>query len=375
MAGTDAYISELDALAEELSTLGAQGDSPEFREPYNAALRVIDQVEKSWSGSNLGYQARVYYGEFEPPPAHEAFSITSGLRRGGVAPTRWQVRGVDDVRDELRACGVKIDFDDMTTKETEARRSVTRHKGTITSILSSYLATHDDNYIASVKNRVEKASPPSAATFARALVPNRQYLTNDTRALNEGGAIAPHQQILGQLEAFDAPYLCALELADCARNAANHLRRAATHAPTAAKVQLGSRVFIGHGRSQQWRELKDFLQDRLGLHIDEFNRVPVAGTTTAARLSDMLNNAAFACLVMTAEDEMADGTKVARDNVIHEVGLFQGRLGFERAIVLLEEGCEEFSNITGLSQLRYPRGRISAIFEDLRAVLEREELL
>ena len=29
----------------------------------------------------------------------------------------------------------------------------------------------------------------------------------------------------------------------------------------------------------------------------------------------------------------------ARMNVIHEVGLFQGRLGFERAIVLLEEGC------------------------------------
>jgi predicted nucleotide-binding protein len=67
--------------------------------------------------------------------------------------------------------------------------------------------------------------------------------------------------------------------------------------------------------------------------------------------------------------------KVARDNVIHEVGLFQGRLGFERAIVLLEESCEEFSNITGLSQLRYPTGRISAIFEKLRAVLEREGLV
>jgi predicted nucleotide-binding protein len=38
---------------------------------------------------------------------------------------------------------------------------------------------------------------------------------------------------------------------------------------------------------------------------------------------------------MTAEDEQADGNHHARMNVIHEVGLFQGRLGFERAIVLL----------------------------------------
>ncbi|WP_081606126.1 TIR domain-containing protein [Rhodococcus sp. AW25M09] len=71
-------------------------------------------------------------------------------------------------------------------------------------------------------------------------------------------------------------------------------------------------------------------------------------------------------------DESCCGT---RANVIHEVGLFQGRLGFEKAIVLLEEGCEEFSNITGLSQLRYPANRISAIYEDLRQVLEREGLL
>ena len=62
-------------------------------------------------------------------------------------------------------------------------------------------------------------------------------------------------------------------------------------------------------------------------------------------------------------------------NVVHEAGLFQGRLGFERAIVLLEEGCEEFSNIHSLGQLRFPKGKISATFEDVRAVLEREEII
>ena len=78
---------------------------------------------------------------------------------------------------------------------------------------------------------------------------------------------------------------------------------------------------------------------------------------------------------MTAEDEHADATKHARENVIHEVGLFQGRLGFRRAIVLLEEGCAEFSNITGLSQIRFPKGNIRASFEEIRRVLEREGIL
>ena len=78
---------------------------------------------------------------------------------------------------------------------------------------------------------------------------------------------------------------------------------------------------------------------------------------------------------MTAEDEQSGGRLHARMNVIHEAGLFQGRLGFERAIVLLEEGCEEFSNIQGLGQIRFPKGNIRAIFEDVRQVLEREGLL
>jgi predicted nucleotide-binding protein len=121
-----------------------------------------------------------------------------------------------------------------------------------------------------------------------------------------------------------------------------------------------------------WRELKDFVQDRLHLPWDEFNRVPVAGVTNIARLSEMLDAAAIAFLIMTGEDELADGKLHARMNVVHEAGLFQGRLGFTRAIVLLEEGCEEFTNIEGLGQIRFPKGNIKAAFDEVRRVLERE---
>jgi len=59
-------------------------------------------------------------------------------------------------------------------------------------------------------------------------------------------------------------------------------------------------------------------------------------------------------------------------NVVHEAGLFQGRLGFQKAIILLEEGCEDFSNIDGLGRIGFPKGTISAKFEEIRAVLRRE---
>ena len=86
-------------------------------------------------------------------------------------------------------------------------------------------------------------------------------------------------------------------------------------------------IFIGHGRSKVWQDLKDFLQDRLNLDWDEFNREPVAGYSTKERLEQMLERVTFAFLIMTAEDEHADETLHARENVIHEIGLFQGRLG------------------------------------------------
>ncbi len=97
--------------------------------------------------------------------------------------------------------------------------------------------------------------------------------------------------------------------------------------------------------------------------------------TNIARLSEMLDAAAIEFLIMTGEDEQPDGKLRARMNVVHEAGLFQGRLGFSRAIVLSEEGCEEFSNIEGLGQIRFPKGNIKAAFEEIRQVLEREGLL
>ena len=140
-------------------------------------------------------------------------------------------------------------------------------------------------------------------------------------------------------------------------------------------MKTKGKIFIGHGRSRVWKDLREFLQDRLGLECDEFNSESAAGYPTQKRLSVLLDNACFAFLVMTAEDPHSDGTVHARENVIHEVGLFQERLGFERAIVLLEEGCSQFSNIVGLTHIGFPKDNIQAASEEIRRVLEREGIV
>ena len=131
-------------------------------------------------------------------------------------------------------------------------------------------------------------------------------------------------------------------------------------------------IFIGHGRDPAWRVLSDALEKKHSFRTEAFEFGANAGHTVRSVLEKHLIDSALALLVMTAEDPDSEGLMHARENVIHEAGLFQGRLGFDRAIVLLEEGCQEFSNIHGLVQIRFAPGAIEAVVGDVLATLRRE---
>ena len=131
-------------------------------------------------------------------------------------------------------------------------------------------------------------------------------------------------------------------------------------------------VFIGHGRSPAWRDLKDHLQDKHGFKIVAYETGARAGHTIRDILQEMVIKSSFALLVFTGEDEQVDGQLRARQNVVHEAGLFQGRLGFPRAIFLLEEGVEEFSNIHGVQYVQFSKNNIKETFGEVLATLRRE---
>lgn len=344
--------------------------------PLESLDEACDTAARAWSGSNIGYHATVYFTGLAPKPAGIQFSPEWGLMDRW--PTHqpapgWVIMDNQTVVSELLA---RANISDLTKIEhtmTELRESLVTLKEQAVSMLSASLAHQKDTFLSRQLQLIERLKVAMPGTIAVSLLPKGQVWSRDSTAMSQGLAVAPHQTLraICLSETVTKNGLEALERAVFL--SATHLQRM-TPMDDSKNTQK-TNIVISHGHSPAWRDLKDFISDRLRLPYDEFNRVPVAGIPNSIRLTQMLDAAGIAFIILTGEDEQADGSVRARMNVIHEAGLFQGRLGFSKGIVLLEEGCGEFSNIEGLGQIRFPKGNIKAVFEDIRAVLEREKIL
>ena len=131
-------------------------------------------------------------------------------------------------------------------------------------------------------------------------------------------------------------------------------------------------IFIGHGRSAMWKDLKDHLHDQHGYDVQAYEVGARAGHTIRDILDEMVRKSTFAIFVMTGEDETIDHELRPRLNVVHELGLFQGSIGYSRAIMLLEEGTKGFSNMEGIHQIRFAKDNIKEAFGEILATIRRE---
>lgn len=368
---------ELFSLAETLKKVAEDADADRISKPLAALEDSAKTIGRSFSGSWQGYHSRVYYAGFAPPPPGAHFSQEWGLMDTYMSSLGsrgdWREYDPEEVNEHVHELAGVPSIEEANEAASAASEAFKAAQSEIVSILHTELEGYADGFLEKLKKEIEELRPMSITDVVQHLSPKGQIMTRDTVTLGQGTQVPPHMKVLAEVIAIRHSFgICRLA-AEIATKAGSHLERKSRRQKRAERI--GTNVFIGHGRSHVWRDLKDFVQDRLKLPWDEFNRVPVAGVTNIARLSEMLDAAAIAFLVMTAEDERSDGSVQARMNVIHEAGLFQGRLGFMRAIVLLEEGCEQFSNIDGLGQIRFPSGNISSAFEEIRRVLEREGLI
>lgn len=312
----------------------------EVKQGLQAIMGTVEAFNRSWSRSWLGYQARVYYGDFEPVPPGAEFSIDWGLNGPPPLTTTkgdWREYSYQGVCDEVFRRAGNPDLEVLRDTSAEMLSVFEECQHETLAVLDATLAEAPDKRLQELRDAVAKTKPgDSEDDFAQSMVPNREYSSQDWRALEGGTVIPPHLAVKSRMMTLYSRGRALAEIGKAAKQARLYLEKR-MDLKGERMAPKNRTVFIGHGgRSQAWRDLKDLLQDRLRLKPDEFNMEPAAGMTTKERLEEMLNSAVFAFLVMTGEDEHSDKTTHARENVIHEVGLFQGALGFRRAIVLLE---------------------------------------
>ena len=263
----------------------------------------------------------------------------------------------------------------------ESEDGFTSKKSTIISILTICMENSSDSFLTQKVEEIRGLLVPTFGEVMGELISQGQ--DQESEATGHSTRKYMRNTLLVTAITSNATTNQLKKLAELARQCATHLSRKqsrpqevkASGSDSQEKGPSASKIFIGHGRSLDWLELQRYVAQELKLDVDEFNRVTVTGMATLARLSQMLNDVAIAFLVMTGEDEHPDGTLHPRLNVAHELGLFQGKLGPHKAIILLEDGCEVFSNIKGLEHIPFPKGRIDSTFYKVQKVLEREGLL
>ncbi|NOX95359.1 MAG: nucleotide-binding protein [Alphaproteobacteria bacterium] len=335
----------------------------------------LKKLEKSHSRSWFGDHAYTYYTHFAPPPAGHSFDVEWGFVHGyGESHNpNWKVYTEEEIRSFVFQDIGEGFYDKLNSLANDVVIQISAIHDRSLDIIY-LLATQDtltsiNRYKERLENTLTTYSPEDFVNSRYSKVPR---VTRDSEEAAKGTIVPPHITYNSSLRSISENCDRLFKIAETLSAITEAL---SLSEPLPNEADLSKKIFIGHGRSEQWRILKDFLTTRLSLDFEEFNQVSPAGISTQERLAEMLSSCGFAFLVLTAEDLHGDGSVHARENVIHEVGLFQGKLGWRRAIVILEEECAEFSNVHGLGQVRFSKGNIASCFEEIRSVLEREEVI
>jgi hypothetical protein len=326
-------------------------------------------IVQSWSGSYAGYHSELYFYNFERPPLNLRFSPEWGGSHG--IPNGWDVRSHDDVKARMWQLAGGLDLDEMEESTAALLKPLMDLKDRIVVEMSPLYRLAEFEKEKQLLEGLESFKwGGNRGKYISDNMP-KHFASRDSEAMSQGIKVPAHLFY----EAIAAECYSRCGSAQEFLKLSQRILRPVATLGIESHTGKDMRVFIGHGHSLLWLKLRVFLKEQLHLECDEFNEQSAAGLPTVTRLQSMLDQAHFAFLVMTSEDAHADGTGHARENVIHEAGLFQGRLGFGKAIILLEEGCAEFSNIHGLGHIPFPKGNISAAFEEIRRVLRREAII
>ena len=135
-----------------------------------------------------------------------------------------------------------------------------------------------------------------------------------------------------------------------------------------------SGVFLAHGPDPQWQTVRQFLEQDCSLSVHTVDSTPIDDDWVES-VTACMHLCGFGVCVLTPDDLTVSGLGRAAQGVINLVGILQGSCGFRRVALLVEEGCEIFSNMHGVVELRFRHGHVESTLWQLDRMLRREGVL
>ena len=108
------------------------------------------------------------------------------------------------------------------------------------------------------------------------------------------------------------------------------------------------RVFIVHGHDGKLKAEVALLLAKQGIEPIILSEQVDQGKTIIEKIETYADAVNCAICLFTADDEMADGKKRARQNVVFEAGYFYGKIGRSRTIIIAENETMSFSDLQGV---------------------------
>lgn len=239
----------------------------------------------------------------------------------------------------------------------------------------------DKKFFAAIYNFVEKLNTLLTDNIGHAKSKEVEFFAGKIEAFfkdyrpSGGGLYLPPSQTSQSDDLVKDIYHLTKELVKLSDYDFEKLKSPSTAAFNKIANSKSQKVFIGHGKSKLWARLQVFINDELKIETVSYESEPRVGESIVPVLNKMLDESTFAILILTAEDQTEEGTKRARQNVIHEAGLFQGRLGFDKAILLVQSGLEGFTNVDGLQYIPFSNENIEETFYQLQRTMKKKGII
>lgn len=168
---------------------------------------------------------------------------------------------------------------------------------------------------------------------------SEQIQNNISRLINNDGSINPYQ--------FG-------EISSILRILKNEIDNSPMNSQSINYTNNQTEIFIGHGHNLIWARIGLYLSDVMKIKPRYFEDENRCGQIIPEEIEKFVNDSNIKLGIFTLMKELDSSEgRLPRQNVVDEAARFSTKLGRERVLLIVEEGVQPPTNLSGIVYLSY----------------------